>query len=114
MGGIHHTGLIDPAFGRRLAAIRRAQGVTQLRLAADAGCAVRSIQQIEYGRLSPTLTFARRLALVLGVEFRCEFVEAAEATNGQRRPATSAARLAIDRDSIREGEQGIHRVGARE
>jgi transcriptional regulator with XRE-family HTH domain len=114
VGAIRVTGPIDPGFGRQVAELRRARRMSQLVLAADMNCSVRSIQQIEYGRISPPLRVAQRLARVLGVQFQYNFVEAAEDANGQRRPATSAARQPIDGDSVREGLSRIHRVGARE
>jgi transcriptional regulator with XRE-family HTH domain len=89
MGGIHTSGPIDPAFGRRVAELRRERGMTQLILAADAGCSVRSVQQIEHGRLSPSLRFVGKLARALGVQFRCEFVLPSEDMRNERRAIVS-------------------------
>jgi transcriptional regulator with XRE-family HTH domain len=52
--------------GERLAALRRAAGLSQTQLAAAAGVPVGSLRQWEHGRRTPLLDAAARLAVAMG------------------------------------------------
>lgn len=54
-------------FPERLAALRKARGLTQQALAAQVGVAVLQVHRYESGASQPTLGVIRRLAIALGV-----------------------------------------------
>ena len=56
------------AFGRRLAELRKAQGLTQETLAEKAGMAPHSLALIEQGQRWPRLTSLHRMAKCIGVD----------------------------------------------
>jgi transcriptional regulator with XRE-family HTH domain len=57
----------SPTFGRRLADLRRAAGLTQAKLATAAAMHVQNVSELERGTRLPSWALACRLAAALGV-----------------------------------------------
>jgi transcriptional regulator with XRE-family HTH domain len=57
----------DPALARALRSLREDRGLTQERLAHDAGLSVAGYRKIESGRVNPTWTTIARISRALGV-----------------------------------------------
>jgi len=58
------------SFPARLASLRKWRGLSQLQLAAAAGCSQRHISFLELGRTQPSREMMRRLSGALGLSFR--------------------------------------------
>ncbi len=56
-----------PTLGQRLRATRRAQGLSQVRLASEAQVSQGYLSQLEQDLREPTLSIAARLAMALGM-----------------------------------------------
>ncbi|MEV6492249.1 helix-turn-helix transcriptional regulator, partial [Actinoplanes sp. NPDC051633] len=72
-------------FGRQVVALRRERGLTQEELATRTGLSVRSIRDVESGRVSrPRISTVRLLADAFGLtgDDRAEFVAAADEPTG--------------------------------
>ncbi len=62
--------MLQKKLGRRIAELRRAQGLTQERLAEAIGCSVEFISLVERGINAPTVAGLETFAEVLKVEVR--------------------------------------------
>src|SRR4051812_3962138 len=61
------TKKVNPAFGRRLAELREAAGLTQAALAEKGGIPLGTIRELEQGRREPLFSNMQKLAAALGV-----------------------------------------------
>ncbi len=57
--------------GRRILLLRKQLGITQEKLALDAGISVSYLRRLEHGMANPTLNTLHRLADALGVSIDC-------------------------------------------
>jgi transcriptional regulator with XRE-family HTH domain len=99
--------------GQWIASARKARGWRTVDLAAAAGCAERTVRQLEAARDLPTLAVLRRVAYTLGIGFRCGLLVGAALRAAPYGYQTDAARNRRRREiSQRAAECRAGRQGA--
>lgn len=68
------TGYLKTEFGRTLADMRRARGLSQMKMAERTGIAQADISRHEQGHGNPTLSTLERLGAALGCRVEIRFV----------------------------------------